>query len=73
MAGSVIQATGTVEFKNGLWVGNQLKAQNGLQKIHTIPGVLSGAVFTPRFFQGKTEFQSAEVYMTAWCQSRTWI
>ena len=27
MAGSVIQATGTVEFEDGLWIGNHLKAQ----------------------------------------------
>ena len=24
--GSIIQATGTVEFENDLWIGNQLKA-----------------------------------------------
>ena len=26
VAGSVIQATGTVEFEDGLWIGNRLKA-----------------------------------------------
>ena len=30
MGGSVIQATGTVEFEDGLWIGYHLKAQNGL-------------------------------------------
>ena len=30
MVGSVIQATGTVEFEDGLWIGNHLKPQNGL-------------------------------------------
>ena len=39
MAGSVIQATGTVEFEDGLWIGNHLKARNGLQRVRTIPGV----------------------------------
>ena len=39
VAGSVIQATGTVEFEDGLWMGNHLKAQNGLQRVCTIPGV----------------------------------
>ena len=32
VAGSVIQATGTVEFEDGLWIGNHLKARNGLQR-----------------------------------------
>ena len=30
MTGNVIQATGMVEFEDGLWIGNCLKAQNGL-------------------------------------------
>ena len=34
-----IQATGTVEFEDGLWIGNHLKAGNSLQWVHTIPGV----------------------------------
>ena len=38
-AGSVIQATGKVEFEDGLWIGNYLKARNGLQRVCTIPGV----------------------------------
>ena len=42
VAGSVIQATGTVEFKDGLWIRNHLKAQNGLQRVRTIPGVQPG-------------------------------
>ena len=33
MAGSVIQATGMVEFEDGLWIGNHLKTQNGLQRV----------------------------------------
>ena len=37
---SVIQATGTVEIEDGLWIGNHLKAQNGLQWVRTIPGVM---------------------------------
>ena len=60
VAGSVIQATGTVEFEDGLWIGNQLKAQNGLQRIHTIP----------RFLWGQNEFQSAWVGVAAWCLAR---
>ena len=59
MAGSVIQATGTVEFEDGLWIGNHLKARNGLQRFRTIPGVQPGAVRTPGFLQGQTELQSA--------------
>ena len=39
VAGSLIQATGTVEFEDDLWIGNHLKAQNGLQRVHIIPGV----------------------------------
>ena len=32
-AGSAIQATGTVELGDGLWIENQLNAQNGLQRV----------------------------------------
>ena len=39
MASSAIQATGTVEFEDGLWLGNHIKAQDGLQKVRTVPGV----------------------------------
>ena len=42
MAGSVIQAAGTVEFEDGLWIGNHLKARNGLQRVRNIPGVRPG-------------------------------
>ena len=67
VAGSVIQATGTLEFEDGLWIGNCLKAQNGLQRVCTIPGVQRGAVCTPRFLRGQTEFQSAWIRVAAWC------
>ena len=59
VAGSVIQATGTLEFEYGLWIGNHLKAQNGLQRVCTIPLIRPGAVRTPGFLRGQTEFQSA--------------
>ena len=67
--GSVIQATGTVELENGLWIGNHLKARNGLQRVCTIPGVRPGAVRTPGFLQGQTEFKFAWVCV-AWFNSR---
>ena len=70
MAGSVIQATGRVEFEDGLWIGNHLKARNGLQRVCTIPWVQPGAVCTPGFLQGQTEFQSAWVHVAAWCRAR---
>ena len=57
--GSVIQATGTVDFEDGLWIGNHLKTRNGLQIVCTIPGVQPGVVYTPGFLRGQTEFQSA--------------
>ena len=57
--GSVIQATGTVEFDDGLWIGNHLKAQNVLQRVCPIPGIQPWVVRTPGFLQGQTEFQSA--------------
>ena len=53
MLGSVSQATGKVEFEDGLWIGNHLKAQNGLKRVHTIPGVRPGAVRTPGFLRGR--------------------
>ena len=65
MAGSVIQATGKAEFEDGLWIGNPLKARNGLQKVCTIPGDQPGTVPTPVFLQGQTEFQSAWVRVAA--------
>ena len=61
MAGSVIQATGTVEFEDGLWIGNNPKAQNGLQRVRTIPGIRPGTVRTPGSLRGQTEFQPAWV------------
>ena len=67
LAGSVIQAIGTVEFEDGLWIGDHLMARNGLQRVRTIPGILPGAVRTPGFLQGQTEFQSAWVRVAAWC------
>ena len=70
MAGSVIQATGTVKFEDGLWIGNHLKARNGLQRVRIIPGVQPGAVRTPGFIRGQTEFQSAWVRVAAWCWAR---
>ena len=70
---SVIQGTGKVECEDGLRIGNYLKALNGLQRVHTIPGVWSGAVPTPRFLQGQTEFQSSWVCVAPWCQSRRWV
>ena len=56
--GSVVQATRMVEFEDGLWIGNQLKARNGLQRVRTIPRVQPGAVRT-------TGFQSAWVCVMA--------
>ena len=67
MVGSVIQATGTVEFEDGLWIGNHLKAQNGLQRARIILGIQPGAVWAPGFLHGQTEFQSAWVRVAAWC------
>ena len=51
-------------------VGNHLKARNGLQMVRTIPGVRPGAVRTPGFLRGQTEFQSAWVRMAAWFQAK---
>ena len=65
VAGSVIQATGTLEFEDGLLIGHLKKAQNGLQRVCTIPGFQPGAVGTPRFLRGQIEFQSALVRVAA--------
>ena len=65
VAGSLIQADGTLEFQDGLWIGNHQKAWNGLQRVSTIPGVQPGAVRTPGFLWGQTEFQSAWVSVAA--------
>ena len=62
MAGSVIKVIGTMEFEDGLWIGNQLKAKNGLQRVSTIPGA------QPGFLWRQTEFQSAWVRVAAWCK-----
>ena len=73
VAGSAIQDTGTVVIEDGLWIGNHLKARNGLQRVHTIPGLQPGAVRTPGFLWGQTEFQSAWVRVAAWCRARRWV
>ena len=70
VAGSVIQATGMIEFEDGLWIGNHLKVQNGLQRVRTIPGVQTGVVCAHWLLWGQTEFQSAWVRVAAWCQAR---
>ena len=57
VAGFVIQATGTMEFEDGLWIGKYLQARNGPQRVRTIPGVLPGVVCTPRFLYKHTEIQ----------------
>ena len=67
LVGSVVQATGTMEFEDVLWIGNHLKARNSLQRVRTIPGVQPGVVPTPWFHQGQTEFQSGWVHVAAWC------
>ena len=66
VAGSVIQATGKVEFVDGLLIGNHQKAQNELHRVCTIPRVQPVAVRTLGFLQGQTEFQSAWDCMAAW-------
>ena len=70
VAGSVIQATGTVEFKDELWIGNHFKACNGLHRVHTTPGAQPGVVRTPGFLRRQTGFQSACVRVAAWCLAR---
>ena len=37
MAGSVIQATGRTDFKDGPRIGNQSEVGNSLQRVCTIP------------------------------------
>ena len=49
MADSVIQATGTVEFEDGLSIRNHLEAQN-----EVLPAAVES---TSRFLRGQTEFQ----------------
>ena len=56
MAGSVIQGTGTVKFEDGFWIGNWLKAHNGLQRVGTIPRVLPGVLCTHKLLQGQNNF-----------------
>ena len=43
----MIQATGAVECEDGLWIGNHLKAQNGLHRVCSIARVSTrGGVHT---------------------------
>ena len=47
LAGFIIQATEMVEYEDGLEIGNQLKAQNGLQRVYTTPwGSTRGSLHT---------------------------
>ena len=56
VAGSVILTSGMVEFEEGFWIGNHLTAVNGLQRVCNIPRAQPGAVQTPRYLRGQTEF-----------------
>ena len=53
---AVIQATGMVKFEDGLWMGNQLRAQNSRSEVCTISRVQLWGVCTPKFLQGQIEF-----------------
>ena len=63
VAGAVIQATGRTKLEDGLCVGGQLKARNGLQRVRTI---LWDNRIPPRgrcetqTLRGQTQFESAE-------------
>ena len=37
MVRSIVHASERVKFEDDLWIGNQLKAQNGLQRVCTKP------------------------------------
>ena len=65
VAGFVIQVTKIVEFEDGLWIGNHLKARNCLQRVRTIPRFQPGVVRTPGLLWRQTEFQSAWVCVDA--------
>ena len=47
-----------MEFEDG----NQLKAQNGLQRVFTISGVQPEAVYTPRFLHDEADCDVPLVY-----------
>ena len=67
VAGSVIQATGTVEFEDGLWIGNHLKGSKWpAEGLYYTLGSTGGGAHT-RVPPGQTEFQSAWVLLAAWC------
>ena len=44
---SVMKAKGKVALEDGIWIGNQLRVQNGLQRVGTIPVLLPVAVANP--------------------------
>ena len=68
VTGSVIQATGTMELEDGLWIWNHLKARNGLQcDPHYTWGSTRGSVSTHLIPLGT---KSAWVHMAAWYQAR---
>ena len=45
--------------------GSRIKAKNGLQRVRTSTGLQPEVVHIPRFFQGYSEFESAEVCVVA--------
>ena len=51
MEGFVVQVTESVIFEDGLWIQNQLKSQNGLQRVYNCTwGSTRGSVLThPNF------------------------
>ena len=42
-----------MEFVDVLWIGNNLKAPNGMQRVHNVSVALPGVASTPRFLQGR--------------------
>ena len=70
MAGSVIKVIGTMEFEDGLWIGNHLEK---LEMVRTISGAQPGTVHTPRFLWRQTELQYTWVRVAAWCPARRWV
>ena len=63
LSGSVIQANGRVEYGEGLWIGNYLKAGNGLQRVRNFLGFDQGQCVHPDSSEGRL---NSNLLVSAW-------
>ena len=83
VAGSVIQATGRMDFEDGPRIGNQSEDKHSLQRVRIIPenkGIIVLRGGWTRFLRGQTKVQPAkfraisgiQLQLLLWCKDLNW-